>query len=197
MQFNRHSEVQGRHAPLSASKHHWLGYDNNKLRLSMRNNLQAQRGTDLHDLAARDIVLGMKRPKNRSSFNCYVNDGIGFRMSPEVVLFVTYNAFGTADCIGYREEVIQETGEKLWVLRIHDLKTGTTRTAFTQLEVYAAYFCLEYKKSPYDMLIVLRIYQNDEPYKEFIPDPRRIEEIMEKTINADAIYDQVRLEDAL
>ncbi len=194
MKFTPHSELQGRHASLSASKHHWLGYDDAKLKQTFHSNIQAQRGTDLHALAAEDIRLGMKRPKNRMTFNEYVNDAIGFRMSPEIVLFVSYNAFGTTDCIGFREEVVdKETGEMMWVLRIHDLKTGSTRTSFRQLMVYAAYFCIEYKKDPHEMMIVLRIYQNDE-VKQEQPHPAEIQEIMDKTLHADRLYEAYRLE---
>ena len=83
----------------------------------------------------------------------YVNDAIGYRMTPEQILYYSGNCFGTADCISFRN------GE----LRIHDLKTGSGRIHPEQLVVYAALFCLEYREDPEDMrLIELRIYQNDE-----------------------------------
>lgn len=82
----------------------------------------------------------------------YVNDAIGFRMTPEQILYFSENAFGTADAISFRRNV----------LRIHDLKTGVTPANIKQLEVYVALFCLEYNKSPNDIRTELRIYQNDQ-----------------------------------
>jgi len=75
----------------------------------------------------------------------------GFRMTPEQILFYSYNAFGTADAICFRDGL----------LRIHDLKTGVTRVSMMQLEIYAALFCLEYDKKPIEIDIELRIYQDD------------------------------------
>ena len=60
--------------------------------------------------------------------------------------------FGTADAISFNEK------EKL--LRIHDLKTGTTPAHMEQLMIYAALFCLEYHKNPKQFNTELRIYQN-------------------------------------
>lgn len=155
--------------------------------------MQAKRGTDLHELAKEAIRLGVKFPSNRKTINQYVNDAIGFRMSPEVVLKVSDNAFGTADCIGFRMEHDRETGEEILVLRIHDLKTGTTRASFKQLMIYCAYFCLEYKMNPYKIRFVVRIYQSDEVKEEF-PTPHEIEEIMKITVKSNNIVEQMRME---
>lgn len=195
MQFNRHSELEGRHAFFSASKGHWVRYSPEKLRLHIKNHRQAVRGTQLHDLARAAIQLGVKLAGNRSTMSQYVNDAIGFRMSPEVVLRYSDNAFGTVDAIGFREEIVdQETGRKMWVLRIHDLKTGATATSFNQLIIYAAYFCLEYKKDPFDLGIILRIYQNNQ-FKEMITDPHEVKEFMDATVASDDIFMTVMLEE--
>lgn len=194
MRFNRHFEQQGRHAFFSASKGHWIRYNPEKVRLTIQSHRQSVRGSRLHELAKEAILLGVKLAGNRSTISQYVNDAIGFRMSPEVVLYVTEASFGTADAIGFREEVINEDGEVMWVLRIADLKTGTTRTSFDQLKIYAAYFCLEYKKDPYQMGIIIRIYQNNE-FKEEIVDPAEVKDIMEQTIAVNAIYDAVMEEE--
>ena len=79
-------------------------------------------------------------PRNKATFNAYVNDAIGYGLDPEVVLYHSENAFGTADAIGF--------DEKKHLLRIHDLKTGVTRVNMVQLHIYAALFCLEYEKLP-------------------------------------------------
>lgn len=184
MIFNRHSELAGQHAYLSASKHHWVNYDDAKFDRTLRTALAAQRGTDLHDLAHRMIKLGVKLPRTQATLNMYVNDCIGFKMQPETILFYSFNAFGTADAISFRKNV----------LRIYDLKTGINPTSFRQLCVYAAFFCLEYGYKPEEIEIELRIYQNDE-IKEYIPDPEEIRFIMAQTVKFDSHVDTVRKEE--
>lgn len=174
MNFNRHSDLEGKHAFLSASKYHWINYDNEKLALMFQNYMAAQRGTELHEHAKRCIQLGTKLMKSKKTLNMFVNDAIGFQMTPEQPLYYSPNCFGTADAICFRNNV----------LRIHDLKTGVTATHIEQLLIYAALFCLEYDVKPMDIQIVLRIYQNDEVYEES-PDPELIQEIMDKIVYFD------------
>ena len=132
MNFNKHSALEGQHAFLGASKYHWINYDEIKVADSYSRYLATLRGTTLHDFAARCITLGQKLPKSKKTLNMYVNDAIGFRMTPEQVLYFLNNCFGTADAIAFRDGF----------LRIHDLKTGTTPAHMEQLEIYAALFCL-------------------------------------------------------
>lgn len=156
MQFNRHSELAGRHATISASKYHWIRYSNEKFLQWVHTQMMAAKGTQLHNLAAMLVTMGQKLPRNAKTLNRYVNDCIGFRMKPEQVLFYSIHAFGTADAIA-----LQEIEGRL-ILRIFDLKTGILKASFEQLMVYAAYFCLEYEYKPFELdEIVLRIYQND------------------------------------
>ena len=115
MKFNDHSKLNGFHAFLGASKYHWLNYDEDKLRIIYANTQASAMGTRLHAFAAEAIDLGRKQPKNKETLNMYINDAIGFKMTPEVVLFYSENCFGTADAISFRNDK----------LRIHDLKTGT------------------------------------------------------------------------
>src|SRR6478735_2554298 len=135
MRFNPHSDLNGYHAFLSASKHHWVNYTDEKLDRAFVANQAALRGTQMHDLARDLIRMGVKLPRTPKTINMYVNDGIGFRMIPEQVLYYSPNAFGTADTISFRKDL----------LRISDLKTGITPTSMRQLEVYTAFFCLEYR----------------------------------------------------
>lgn len=158
MRFNSHSELAGRHAYLSASKYHWINYTDEKLDRTFRTAMMAQRGTELHDLACNAIRLGVRMPRTMESINAYVNDAIGFKMTPEQVLFYSPNAFGTADAIGFRMNPETER----YMLRIHDLKTGVIPGSFHQLEIYAAFFCLEYGFLPAEIDIELRIYQSDD-----------------------------------
>lgn len=152
MIFNKHSEFEGQHAFLSASKYHWINYDENKLAQTYVNFLATQKGTELHAFAAQCIRLGYKLQKSKRTLNNYINDAIGFKMTPEQVLYYSPNCFGTADAICFKDDL----------LRIHDLKTGATPASMNQLLIYTALFCLEYKKQPKDIHAELRIYQNDE-----------------------------------
>lgn len=152
MQFNPHYNLEGCHAFLGASKYHWINYDNEKLDESYKRYRAVQRGTELHDFARKAIELGIKLPKSKKTLNMYVNDAIGYRMTPEQILYYSDNCFGTADAISFNKNL----------LRIHDLKTGVTPTHIEQLEIYAALFCLEYGVDPGKIDIELRIYQSDE-----------------------------------
>ena len=180
MKFNRHSDIEG-HAFLSASKHTWINYDESKLDVTYTNWRASQRGTELHELAAKLIDFGVKLPKTNKTLNMYVNDGIGFRMNTEVCLFYSYNAFGTADAISFKNNF----------LRIHDLKNGKVPASIKQLEIYAALFCLEYNYNPRDIDIELRIYQLDEVQVEN-PNPEDILYIMEKIITFDKRINEIK-----
>lgn len=152
MNFNRHSNLEGQHAFLSASKYHWINYSDSKVAESYSNYLAVQKGTLLHAFAAQCILLGQKLPRSQKTLNMYVNDAIGYRMTPEQILYYSENCFGTADAICFRNGL----------LRIHDLKTGVTPTHMEQLEIYAALFCLEYHVDPGEIDMELRLYQNNE-----------------------------------
>jgi len=182
MQFNAHYNLEGQHAFLGASKHHWTNYDEEKLSNSYTNFLATMKGTQLHDFACSCIQLGIKLPRSKSTLNLYVNDAIGFRMTPEQPLYYSDNAFGTADAISFKDNY----------LRIHDLKTGVSPTSMRQLEIYAAFFCLEYHVSPADILIELRIYQANE-FIFYNPVSEDILRIMDKIILFDKRIEQMKI----
>lgn len=190
MIFNRHSNLAGEHAFLSASKYHWIRYDEDGVLKSYINMLTTQRGTVLHDFACQCISLMQKLPNSKKTLNMYVNDAIGFKMTPEQVLYYSDNCFGTADAISYRRDA--KTGRNM--LRIHDLKTGVTPAHIEQLLIYVALFCLEYKISPSDIDIELRIYQNDEVLYH-IPEVSEIMTIIDKIISFDKIIDKIKEEE--
>ncbi len=156
MNFNMHFNLQGKHAFLSASKYAWIRYDTDKLADTFRKALSAQEGTELHEIAAALIKKGLKLRGMNTTMAMYVNDAIGFRMTPEQVLYYSDNCFGTADAISYRLE------KGRYVLRIHDLKNGESPAKMDQLKIYAAIFCHEYQILPGTIDIELRIYQLDE-----------------------------------
>lgn len=186
MLFNRHSHLEGKHATFSASKYHWINYDNEKLLNWVKTQMAALEGSRLHDLAANLIKMGVKLPRNSKTMSRYVNDAIGYRMTPEQVLFYSFNCFGTADAISYREEPDGQT-----VLRIHDLKTGVMKADMRQLMIYAALFCLEYEIAPFEIdVIELRIYQNDDVIA-CNPERTDIVYIMDRIKTADKLYTEM------
>lgn len=185
MNFNKHSSLEGQHAFLGASKYHWINYSEEKVADSYLKFLATQKGTELHEFAAQCIRLGQKLPKSKKTLNMYVNDAIGFRMTPEQPLFFSENCFGTADSISFRDKL----------LRIHDLKTGVTPAHMEQLEIYAALFCLEYKMKPSDIDIELRIYQSDEILY-FNPTAEDIVPIMDKIITFDKVITKLKAEES-
>ena len=185
MIFNRHSTLVGQHAFLSASKYHWINYDEEKMQRVFMSAMAAQRGTELHALAHDLIRLGVKLPRGNKTLNLYVNDALGFRMTPEQVLYYSDNCFGTPDAISFRR------GQ----LRIHDLKTGILPASEHQLEIYAALFCLEYRMKPFEIQTELRIYQND-AVSVFEADPDVIVHIMDKIITFDKRITEMRMEAA-
>lgn len=133
-------------------------------------------GTVLHEYAAKRINFGMKLrrsdkdsvlfymldkglpfyaldiDKHFQNLSAYVNDAIGYKMTPEQILYYSDNCFGTADAISLRNGV----------LRIHDLKTGVAQASMDQLSIYAALFFLEYAEyKPRDIKVECRIYQSE------------------------------------
>lgn len=179
MQWNTHSHLHGKHAFLSASKYSWLRYTDDKLIETLDKSISAAQGTRLHNLAAELISLGQKLPAGRSSsktLNAYVNDAIGYKMTPEQVLFYSDNVFGTADAISFKDKT----------LRIFDLKNGVSPANMDQLTIYAALFCLEYGIKPGEITFDLRIYQNDEVLVD-APETVTIIKIMDKIVHFDKI----------
>lgn len=179
MIFNEHSDLNGLHAFLGSSKHSWLNWDEETTIARYRSQWASTIGTHLHEIAATLIRNRMKLTKNDKklvrfklmekgvpsyAYNIddyydnlmnYVNDAIGYRMTPEVVLKYSDVCFGTADTIDFKEN------ERL--LRIHDYKSGTSPVSMDQLMIYAGLFYLEYHKRLNfrleELEIELRIYQ--------------------------------------
>lgn len=185
MIFNRHSALAGSHAFLSASKSHWIRYDEERLKRYFITSQAAARGSRLHSIAQQLISERIKLPNNTQTLNRYVNDAVSYRMVPEQLLFYSVNFFGTPDAIGF--------SEKKQILRISDLKTGEKEASFDQLLVYAALFFLEYGDDlmirPNDIRTELRIYQND-GVREGLADPEEIMAIMAAGQHFDTLIEQ-------
>lgn len=176
MIFEKHLELRGKHAILAPSQPHWLRYSEEQLYQKYVSGYAQSMGTSLHELAETLIRNNLKLKKNDElvvlshllndgvprnvidmdriygNLRNYVNDAIGFKLTPEQILYYSPYCFGTADAISFRNNF----------LRIHDYKSGTLPAKMEQLLVYAALFCLEYKVKPGEIDVELRIYQNDE-----------------------------------
>jgi len=184
LRFRTHSHLEGQHAFLSPSQYHWINYDEEKLKFRYKALRAALEGVEQHRYAAICIEEKIVQDDETTTVGLYINHCINYKMSAEVVLFYSPNAFGTVDAISYRYRV----------LRISDLKTGVTRTSEHQLEVYAALFCLEYEVDPFSLRgIELRIYQ-DGMVREYPANPYKIKEIMDKIVMFDAILNRLREE---
>ena len=187
MKFNDHKKLSGLHAPFTASQSSWLRYDDEKVIEVYANKKAAEIGTRLHNWAAETIQLGLKQPRSRKTIYAYVNDAIGYKMEPEVVLYYSDRFFGTADAICFRDGL----------LRIHDLKTGKVGKIEhhrEQLEVYAALFCLEYRIKPGEIRFELRIYKNDE-IDIWEPDVERIAHIMDRIVHINKMLEKLDYEE--
>ena len=212
MNWNDHSKLVGKHAILSPSGYSWLNYDKKeeakeKLYSRYLSNYAQEVGTLVHEFACKRIQYRMplrKRDQDSVIFYLldngiprnvidleyfyenlfyYVNDAIDYRMSPEVVLYYSDNCFGTTDAIYHDKNI----------LRIHDLKTGKSPAHIEQLEIYAALFCLEYKKKPSDLDMELRIYQPGNLLS-MKPDIDDIVPIMDKIVSSDKFLSKIEKE---
>lgn len=181
MHFHKYSYLEGTHAPLSPSQYkQWFGKSDEQTQNYYETRQAAEIGTKLHALAASHIELGIRMPRTKKTLDCYINDAIGFGMTPEVLLRYSDLCYGSADALVY--------DDKKKFLRIHDLKTGKIPAGMGQLVVYAALFCLDYaddfRITPGSLSYELRIYQNDD-IQVYNPDPDEIahtvSEIVHKT----------------
>lgn len=185
MIFNKHLELEGKHALLSPSGYHWIYYEPEKLKDFVINSDAVEYGTRLHEFAKECILLKQRLPDLEKTLNMYVNDAIGFELTPEQPLYYSDLCYGTADTISFENNF----------LRIHDLKTGKAKAHMEQLGIYAALFCLEYKVDPFKISFELRLYQNDQ-IEIVNPPPEEIKGLMEKIISSCKLAKKVKEENA-
>lgn len=190
MNFAKHSNLEGLHAPFSPSQCSWLRYSENKAIDFYRNKKASEMGTIMHAWAKETIDLGIKQQRSQKTICRYINDAIGYKMSTEVVLYYSDKFFGTADAISFKKN---KDGQ--YLLRIHDLKTGKNPASMEQLEIYAALFCLEYGHKPGEIEMELRIYQNDKVVIHK-PEADDILPIMDHIVYLDKVLSKVDLEEA-
>lgn len=185
MNFNEHSNLRGRHAIFSPSSYYWINDTEEDAIRRYCSSFASSVGTALHAMAENYIRYNVKMTRFDKkqipltlltagipaivvdrlpiddifeTIMMYVNDCIGFRMTPEVVLYYSDLSFGTTDAISFDERSL--------ILRINDLKTGTTQAKIDQVVIYDALFRLEYcpllRIRPEDIQSELRIYQTGE-----------------------------------
>lgn len=205
MNWNQHRNLEGSHAFLSASKYGWLTKTNEEIVQSYTNSFAQSIGTLSHAFAADYIRFREKLKKSDSrtlkmdlmrrgipeyaidiraffpTVMRYVNDSIDYMMDPEVLLYYSDLCFGTADSI----QVLNG------VLRIHDLKTGTTVAKIDQLKIYAALFYLEYGQKPERLRTELRIYQSDDVLVHE-PEVEEIREVMDAIVEKDRVLQKLK-----
>ena len=215
MNWNTHSNLIGKHALFSPSSVSWLNYGTDEdswdlIFSKYRAQYATTIGTTLHEFAEKRIKYCLRMYKTDKNnvlmylldkgipMSCidmdflfenlfhYVNDAIGYRMDPEVILYYSENCFGTTDAIYFRNKE----------LRIHDYKSGQAPTHMEQPLIYAALFCLEYDIKPMDISTVLRIYQANEVI-ESNPEPEEITNAMDQIIKLDKIVSKWKAEDIL
>ncbi len=205
MNWNQHRNLEGSHAFLSASKYSWLSKSNEEIVQSYTNSFAQAIGTMTHAFAADYIRFREKLRKSDSralkidlmrrgipeyaidirgffpTVMSYVNDSIDYMMDPEVLLYYSDLCFGTADAIQVSDKV----------LRIHDLKTGTTVAKIEQLKIYAALFYLEYDVKPERLRTELRIYQSDDILVHE-PEVDEIREVMNAIVEKDRVLQKLK-----
>lgn len=116
MNFAKRSNLEGQHAFLSAGGCHWTDYSEEKIVDAHAKYRVTQRGMALHAFATQYVRLGQRLPKSRKTLNMYIDDAIGYRMTPERILYYSPDCFGTTDAISFRRDI----------LRVHDLEAGRT-----------------------------------------------------------------------
>ena len=207
MNWNRYSSLEGAHAFLSASKYNWLNKSDEELIETYRNSFATTIGTMLNAYAADSIKYREKLRKGDAkgvkfdlmrrgvpefaidihsvfpTLMQYVNDSIGYQMDPEVLLYFSDVCFGTADAIQF----YANDG----LLRINDLKTGTTPAKMDQLKIYSALFFLEYGYKPERCRVELRIYQLDD-YILYEPESAEIRDIMNAIVSKDRVLQKLK-----
>lgn len=134
MIFEQHNNLRGKHAFLSPSQPQWLKYSKEQLRQKRISSYSQPMGTSLHALAETLIANGLKLKKGDkltvlshlltdgiprevidmdriyNNLMTYVNDAIGFRLTPEQVLYYSDACFGTADAISFKNNLLRFHG---------------------------------------------------------------------------------------
>lgn len=146
-----------KHAVFSPSEKYWVNYDRARIIQRYDQVIAIERGTALHELAAKCIDLKIHLDPCEGVIATYVSDCISYKMDTEVELVFTNEINGTADAIRYDRESN--------TLYVFDLKTGSTKASLVQVMIYAALWCCVHNRDPLTLSYDLRIYHNQYPEK--------------------------------
>lgn len=218
MRFNQHTNLEGCHAPFSASQSVWLRYSDEKALVRYANRNRKLLGSELHDFVKSQISLCQKVTNQKqlvqnittfiySKYQALNNLKFGLSIIKDIKklpkeVFETLKIY-INDAIGFGmdPEVVLFYSERFFgtadaisfrnnILRIHDLKTGELAASMDQLLVYVALFCLEYNIKPSELDdIELRIYQSTE-ITIHNPAIEEIVPIMDKIMHLDKLIEK-------
>lgn len=215
MSFPQFSHRPGEHAPFSPSSPSWLNYDDEQLIASYQNKHRTELGTEIHEWASVQIKLANKVSSARElskSLKTYIykkyEKATDYR---DMLLYnlrylpvETYNTVKQFinDCIACHMESEEEVGysERFWgttdaikfhngLLQVFDLKTGSTPAKPEQLYIYAALYCLQHNVNPFEIMIEVRIYQNDDIFFDH-PDQKFILDVMDNIIHKNKVLNK-------
>lgn len=224
MNLNQHSDLKGTHALFSPSQPSWLRYNGDKVVDKYMSQYRAPIGTEIHDYAAAQIILGQKPSGIRNLKNDIASFIFAkYKDNPKIsdsfvktIIFMmkqlpneVFNNVKTyiEDAIGFRmipEQIVYHsdyifgTADALCfrnnTLRIHDLKTGALPAHMEQLLVYSALYCLEYDVNPASIDFELRLYQTS-GIEVFNPTTEDISPIIDQIISISKIINKLNEEE--
>lgn len=210
--IKKFSRWVGDHAPFPPSSPSWLNYTDEQLLNSYKNKHRAELGTEIHEWASIQIILGNKIGSAREmskSLKTFIfkkyEKNVDYRNTLlHNLRYLPADVYSTTksfvnDSITEDMESEKEIGYSglFWgtsdavkfengLLQVFDLKTGSTPAKLEQLYIYAALYCLQYNIKPFDIGIETRVYQNDEIIVDR-PDPSRILDIMDNIVHKNKV----------
>lgn len=182
------------HAPFPPSQSSWLNYSDEQLVDALKTKHRAELGTEAHEWASVQIVLGSKVSSTREAekgvkthiYEKYNKDPEYRELLLKHMRYIPSESYASIrmfvnDSIGFRMESEKQLYfseyfngtsdaikyyDKEKLLRVSDLKTGSRPAKIEQVFIYASLYCLQYKLDPLKTNFETRIYQNGEIYIE-------------------------------
>lgn len=140
MIFEKHTRLEGLHAPFSASSSAWLRYNDDKALEVYNNKKAAEMGTKLHAWAKQTIDLGIKQPRSKKTLRSHVKeyrcvwyystgDGVWFvgSDSTETRKQSTYNPPSNATSVKFNVKPISKTHKVTTTKKVKGKKKKTTK----------------------------------------------------------------------
>lgn len=213
--YNPHRDLVDVHALLSPSRSGWENKTDAEILVMVAKEYSREIGRCLHKFAENRIRHKKTLPKGakKEVYNfliceknipefalefglewntvyqtlmLYVNDSIDFGHDTEQPLWYRRDiAGGTSDSVTPLENILRNK-----IVRIFDLKTGTSPVHMEQCYKYAALLCLEYDLDPYQLVFETRLYYNGEVIIDE-PPPSTIAEMMNNYIHKTEVIEAV------